>query len=189
MKKLKIILSIAFLFVLSVIVGFMTEFNNKPLTPRSEYPILLITGTLAVMIVLGFMFWGVYAFCKKQEIGDPFKIAFWVYAFFGFCLFGIGAYQFKDSVNKRDNYEFLEFYAEEIEMLSYESADLELDRQHIKDEKTIGEVEQSVYSSFRFNTEYAELMRKSGSLETFFMTNPKVKEEVRFCIEYVKKYK
>lgn len=189
MEKLKKIISLILLSGLSIIVGVLTAFNRKPLTPRHEYPLLFTAGILAIVLVLGFIFWGVYAFCKKHEIGDPFKIAFWVYAFFGFCLFGIGAYQFKDSVNERDNKEFLEFYEEEIEMLSYESADLELDRQHITDEKTISEVEQSVYSSFRFNTDYAELMRKSGSLETFFMTNPKVKEEVRFCIEYVKKYK
>lgn len=183
MKKLKIIISLIFLLVLSVIVGFMTAFNRKPLTPRGDYPLLFIAGTLAVILVLGFMFWGVYAFCKKQGASNPFKIAFWVYTFFWFCLFGVAAYQFDDSLEKRDNYEFMEFYADTIEVMVHDRVVEELLKHEEIEPQTVVEIHDCAFTMIGHNTDFIEPMRKARSIEAYLKTDKAVREMIDFCIK------
>jgi hypothetical protein len=183
MKKLKIIISIAFLTVLSVIVGFITALTNKPLTPRDEYPLLAITGTIAVIIVLGLMFWGVYALCKKNDNPNAFNIAFWVYTFFAFCLMGVGMYKFPEALKKRDRYEFMYFYEARIERLVHNKVSLQLSLRNDLNEETKEDIESCVSMSVRYDDKLIDRMMKARTIEEFFLHDSALKAEINQCID------
>ncbi len=184
MKKLKIIISLLTMLALSVIVGFMIAINRRPLASRSEYPLFLIAGTLAMILVLGSISWGVYTFFKKQGASDPFKIAFWVYLFFGFCLFGIAAYSFDDSLRKRDNYEFEEYNADIIEILVHDRVveELELPRHKSIDLETVAEIHECALTMIAHHPDVIEPMRKAKNIEAFLKKDKEVQHMIDFCI-------
>ena len=110
MKKLKRYSWILALFLLSVPAGFLTILTEEPSTPKSEYLLILIGGTLAVTIVVGSLSLIPYFVLRKQNKDTALKRALQCYTFFALALIAVGSYKFPEAMRKRDRYHFSLYY-------------------------------------------------------------------------------
>ncbi len=110
MKKLKTIIWIVVLVLLSAPAGFVTIFTEQPFTPRSEYMLIFIVGAIANIILIGGLSLIPYFILKKNHSDFAVKRALQCYSFFIIAMLAVGVYKLPEATKTRDHYEFWDSY-------------------------------------------------------------------------------
>lgn len=181
MKKLKTIFWIILLVLLSAPAGFITIFTEKPLTPRSEYLMILIIGMLATIIFIGAMSLIPYFILKKQKSEYAFTRTLQFYSFFVFAMLAVGVYKLPDAVQERDREEFVSYYEPQFNKIIKEKINSELDTTKIDLVKS-DEIQFCMFSNFRYNSELTDKVRGAANRKQFILNDPEMKAMFENCV-------
>lgn len=183
MKKLKLYLWILLLFVLSVPAGFLTIITEKPYTPKSEYLLILIGGTIAVTIVVGSLSLIPFFILRKQNRNLAFKRALLCYTFFAVALIAVASFRYPEAMKKRDRYHFSLYYEPVFEKIILEELETEKDQLPASVMKNQEVISVCILSKIRYDDQLIDKLRTEKDPESLFVNDPKIKQIKKDCID------
>lgn len=124
---MKLSLKLAFwllvLLCLSAMTGFITILNEAPYTPKSDYLLAAIMGTIITVLLLGGISFIIYRILKKRGNALAGKRALQCYTVLVLAMTFIGSFQFNSSIHKRDRTVFLEQFDTTLTAFIYTKID------------------------------------------------------------------
>jgi len=186
MKKLKLYSWIITLLALSVPAGFLTILTEKPYTPKSEYLLILIVGTIACILVVGSFSLIPYFILKRQKSDLALKRALQCYTFFGLALIAVASFKFPEAMKERDRYHFSLYYEPQFKQILLEELEAQTARLSDSVLKHKEEICFCVLSEVQFNEQLIDKLRTEKDPESFFVNDPKIKQIKKDCIDLYK---
>lgn len=183
MKNLKLFFWILLAFVLSIPAGFLTILTEKPYTPRSEYLLILIGGTIAVTIVVGSFSLIPFFLLRKQNKELALKRALQCYTFFVLAMIALASYKYPEAMKERDRYHFSLYYEPQFEQIIFEELESQSDQLPASVLKHKREISVCVLSEIQFNEKLIDKLRNEKDPESFFVNDPKIKQIKKDCID------
>jgi|SRR6218665_174974 len=185
MTKLKLVFWIILLLVFTVISGFLTLLVDQPLTPRDEYILLAIFGSVAVLLVVGVLALATFFIFRKSILEVRLKRSFQVYAFFCLAFIGVAYFKFPEAMHKRRNYEFIDRQDETLHALLEEKVAFEADEMSVTlNDEQKEEIADFVFYSIQFNNKLVDRLFEAENLREFIITDSEVTEETKLTIDW-----
>jgi len=186
MKKLKLYFWILLLFVLSVPAGFLTILTEKPYTPKSEYLLILIVGTIGVTIMVGSLSLIPFFILRKQNKELAFKRALQCYTFFAVAMIAVASFKYPEAMKERDRYHFSLYYEPIFKGIILDELEAEKDQlpASVLENKEVVSV--CILSKIQFDDQLIDKLRTEKDPELFFVNDPKIKQIKKECIDLYK---
>lgn len=176
MKKTKLYSWILLLIPLTVLAGFLTAITEKPYTPKSEYVVILVAGTIACILVIGGLSLIPYSILKRNHSDYALKRALQCYTFFVLAIIGVGAYKYPEAMRRRDRYHFSLYYQEEFENIALEELEMEKDKLPASVWKEREVVSFSIVMEIQDNDQLIEKLKRGKDPEDMYKHDPKVQK-------------
>lgn len=186
MKKLKLYGWILVLFLLSIPAGFLTILTEQPYTDKSDYPLLLIVGTIGVTIFVGSLSLIPYFVLKRQHSDYALKRAMQCYTFFAMALIAVAVYKFPEAMKKRDRFHFSLYYEPIFQEMYMKELEPEKDVLPASVWKNRKELGFCITNEMEQNDVLMDELRTEENLEDFFKNDPEVKKIKNHCLDMYK---
>jgi len=185
MTKLKLVAWIVLLLAFSGISGFLTILVEAPTTPREDYLFAAIIGTIGIILVVGLLSLIPFFILRNSILELRLKRAFQVYTFFCLALIGVAYFKFPEAMEIRSRHEFMREFDKSLHVWIGEKVTLECNLQSIHLSKTQqADVTDFVFHSIEYKDRLIDQMRASEDIHRFVLTDPKMTEETRMCIDW-----
>ncbi len=185
MTKLKLTSWIILLLVFTVISGFLSLLVENPLTPRNEYIMLAIFGSLGVLLLVGALATATFFIFRKSILEVRLKRSFQVYTFFCLAFIAISYFKFPEAMHERRNYEFVQRQDAALHTYIGEKVDFEAEEMSVKltqEQKT--DIIDLLFLSIQFNNKLVDRMFEAYDIRVFILTDSEVKEETKLTIDW-----
>ena len=175
------------LLCLSCIAGFMTVLNANPYIPGSEYLIFAVTGTVAVVIVIGGISLIVLKRLKKKGNPSAGKRALQCYSVLVLVVAFVQAFQFNSTIRKRDRMEFLAQFNAQLTAFVYEKIDHSLYPGIDEDvlAENVDDYIRCIESDLERNAKLLDRLMEADDKKSFMRNNEDFKQIEEYCIGYI----
>lgn len=182
-QKVKNLFWLLVLFSLSIMGGFLTIFVEQPYTPRTDYLFLLIMGTIITILTVGGISFGIYKLLQRMGIEPAGKNAFRTYGILVLILTLLGFYKFEGALEKRDKYEFMQFFKPELKRIMDQKFEEYPDSVKSKLSTNKSHFERCIEMGIEENMDLIKKLRASSDKKTVIYTDKNFKSIEKECIE------